>query len=119
MARGSGHGLGWLLAWPGCLDAALAAPRRRGRLASSGKAFSWISLPKPWPGQAQTRLSLAFPYQSHDLARPRQGFLLHFLTKATIWPGSDQKIFKNLHVFSLYSFFSFFHLIKIKTIENG
>ena len=30
-----------------------------------------------WPAQA--RLSLGFPYQSHDLARPRQGFLLDFL----------------------------------------
>ena len=48
----------WLAGRPGWLDAALTALRRRGRLASSGKAFSWISLPKPWPGQAQTRKSL-------------------------------------------------------------
>ena len=41
-------------------------------------------------GQAQARLSLGFPYQSHDLARPRQGFLLDFLTKAMIWLGPDR-----------------------------
>ena len=50
-------------------------------------------------GQAQARLSLAFPYQSQDLARLRQGFLLHFLTKAWAWPVQISKTFKNLHFF--------------------
>ena len=71
------------------------------------KAFSCISLPKPRPGQAQPRLSLAFPYQSHGLARPSQGFLLHFLTKAMARPDPNQKMFKNLHVFLFFLLFLF------------